>query len=223
MKRVLSAAAALSVFAFAQQAQATDFILSNNAANPAWLNFRLTFQNATSSSAALGNNPGTGPFTDNYFFAPGLPNSIGSGSATANILSGLLFSLPPNGLSISGYFLTGPVVAALTSAFTDGAGGYAPELAIVSAAAAGLPDYFQAGTGDANTANLTTVPLSGAMFYKITFSGAGDNVGSRYDGNLSSTSVPEPTTWALMLAGFGAVGFAMRSRRKAHPKVRFAF
>ena len=31
--------------------------------------------------------------------------------------------------------------------------------------------------------------------------------------------VPEPTTWALMLAGFGMVGYAMRRRR---PKVVFA-
>ena len=27
--------------------------------------------------------------------------------------------------------------------------------------------------------------------------------------------VPEPASWALMLGGFGAIGGAMRSRRKA--------
>lgn len=27
-------------------------------------------------------------------------------------------------------------------------------------------------------------------------------------------AVPEPTTWAMMLAGFGMIGFAMRSRRR---------
>jgi hypothetical protein len=31
--------------------------------------------------------------------------------------------------------------------------------------------------------------------------------------------VPEPASWAMMLAGFGAIGSAMRSRRKA--AVRF--
>jgi len=30
-----------------------------------------------------------------------------------------------------------------------------------------------------------------------------------------ATAVPEPATWAMMLMGFGAVGGALRSRRKA--------
>lgn len=35
-------------------------------------------------------------------------------------------------------------------------------------------------------------------------------------------AVPEPATWAMMLLGFGAIGFAMR-RRKQQPKVPLAF
>lgn len=35
-------------------------------------------------------------------------------------------------------------------------------------------------------------------------------------------AVPEPATWALMLAGFGLVGFAMRRRNKVSTTVRFA-
>lgn len=34
--------------------------------------------------------------------------------------------------------------------------------------------------------------------------------------------VPEPATWALMLAGFGATGFAMRRRAKVRTAVSFA-
>lgn len=30
-----------------------------------------------------------------------------------------------------------------------------------------------------------------------------------------ATAVPEPATWAMMIAGFGAVGFSMRRRRKS--------
>ena len=43
-----------------------------------------------------------------------------------------------------------------------------------------------------------------------------------YSGTLSFSSmaaVPEPATWAMMLLGFGAVGFSMRRRR---PSYRYA-
>jgi hypothetical protein len=35
-------------------------------------------------------------------------------------------------------------------------------------------------------------------------------------------AVPEPATWALMLIGFGAIGFGMRRRRADTVRVRFA-
>lgn len=41
----------------------------------------------------------------------------------------------------------------------------------------------------------------------------------KFDLNATSGAVPEPASWALMLGGFGMVGGAMRSRRKA--AVRF--
>jgi len=34
-------------------------------------------------------------------------------------------------------------------------------------------------------------------------------------GSFGPEAVPEPTSWALMLGGFGAIGGALRSRRKA--------
>jgi hypothetical protein len=34
---------------------------------------------------------------------------------------------------------------------------------------------------------------------------------------LTITSVPEPTTWTLMLAGFGALGGVLRARRRTAP------
>lgn len=37
-----------------------------------------------------------------------------------------------------------------------------------------------------------------------------------------TSAVPEPATWAMMLAGFGIVGGAMRRRAKIKQKVRFA-
>ena len=34
-----------------------------------------------------------------------------------------------------------------------------------------------------------------------------------YVGNLNITAVPEPATWAMMLIGFGAIGWQLRRRR----------
>jgi len=40
--------------------------------------------------------------------------------------------------------------------------------------------------------------------------------------NVSVAAVPEPGTWALMLAGFGLAGFAMRRQRKPGLAVRYS-
>lgn len=40
--------------------------------------------------------------------------------------------------------------------------------------------------------------------------------------SISGGAVPEPATWALMVVGFGAVGFGMRSRRKVATRVTYA-
>lgn len=46
-----------------------------------------------------------------------------------------------------------------------------------------------------------------------------------YGGNLTFTpgGIPEPMTWAMMIIGFAAVGFAMRRRNKEVARVRYAF
>jgi len=51
----------------------------------------------------------------------------------------------------------------------------------------------------------------GAGSYQIKFVGYG--TGS-FGGAATFTAVPEPATWAMMLLGFGVVGFAMRRRRR---------
>ncbi len=53
-------------------------------------------------------------------------------------------------------------------------------------------------------------------------------VGSQYTNYVFRVdalgAVPEPSTWAMMLLGFGALGFAMRRRRgKQSLRVRYAF
>jgi hypothetical protein len=53
--------------------------------------------------------------------------------------------------------------------------------------------------------------------YILRLEGRGaSNINASYSGtlNFSPAAVPEPATWALMILGMGAVGFAMRRRRK---------
>jgi len=67
-----------------------------------------------------------------------------------------------------------------------------------------------------NSNRLVTLTFTGADRWNVTglqFSSTGnafefDNV------NVRTGAVPEPASWALMLGGFGAIGSAMRSRRK---------
>jgi PEP-CTERM motif-containing protein len=49
--------------------------------------------------------------------------------------------------------------------------------------------------------------------YTLTIMGSNTNTGA-LGGTVTIQSVPEPGTWAMMLLGFGAVGFAMRRKRR---------
>jgi hypothetical protein len=59
--------------------------------------------------------------------------------------------------------------------------------------------------------NLSSLFLE-AGTYQLTISGDNTSTGS-LGGTVTINSVPEPGTWAMMLLGFGAAGYAMRRRR----------
>ena len=52
--------------------------------------------------------------------------------------------------------------------------------------------------------------------------GTNDSLGGYLDNIRLVSSVPEPSTWGMMLVGFGAIGFAMRRRRSARRGLQFA-
>jgi hypothetical protein len=73
------------------------------------------------------------------------------------------------------------------------------------------------GNGDEIAGTLDTTPASfsyslAAGSYGLNFIGAGAGAGSGYGGNV--TAVPEPETYALMLAGLGIIGFIGARRRE---------
>lgn len=72
--------------------------------------------------------------------------------------------------------------------------------------------------------NLTSVPLesfttgtiNGLVFNLPAFSALSIPSGTNFTFNTVSGAVPEPASWAMMLMGFGAIGYAFRRRpRKA--------
>ena len=71
--------------------------------------------------------------------------------------------------------------------------------------------------------------LSGVAFRTEYKTGGDDSrfdnaVFSRFVDHNATTpgAVPEPATWGMMLAGFGAMGYAMRRRAKVRAKISFA-
>jgi hypothetical protein len=63
---------------------------------------------------------------------------------------------------------------------------------------------------------LVTVTIAGGGTFSGTFADVmGDIDANVAPASVGTVSVPEPAMWALMLAGFGGLGAALRMRRKA--------
>jgi hypothetical protein len=54
----------------------------------------------------------------------------------------------------------------------------------------------------------------GSYTYRITGDVTGD-LGGKYSYNVTAVPVPEPETWAMLVAGLGLVGLQLRRRTKA--------
>jgi hypothetical protein len=71
------------------------------------------------------------------------------------------------------------------------------------------------GTPLTITQTLTTYALNMNGVTSVNISGVASNSGYWLADNVTYTAAPETSTWAMMLAGFGALGFAGYRRRRA--------
>jgi hypothetical protein len=192
MKRFLRVCLTASALAFASTAHAA--VITPGAPAPGV--FVVTgnpFTGTTPVSATIGNTPQVGgttalpvSFTDTFLFTIGPPGGglIGTGSGSIITSTSLLFS--STDLDFTSVLVNG---VALTINRLDG----------------GLLE--SSGTSNVN--------IFSGQLNNITVTGLSRGPNGSYGGNISflPNAVPEPATWALMLMGFGAVGFSMRRRR----------
>ena len=163
----------------------------------------LNDPNPSTSVVTMGNDT-----TINFGFNP-IVNTTGTNSFT----SSFTISDPLAGIySISGDTSTPGVIFSSTSNLTQLLGCDSNFMGCT----AGTVYSLMIGTSPSGFSAFG-LPLTNlaAGNYRLTIDGTSPNSGS-FTGNvrISTAAVPEPGTWALMLLGFGAVGFAMRRTRR---------
>lgn len=194
MKAVVSASALL----VASQANATNYVIDTSG-NPA-STFYVSFASPTFINAVI--NPIThavGGFTDTFTF--GIPfDGFGTGSVTSAFLAGL--DLTSATIDVYNGFYDGVTDNSTTIAYTIVGQRTSNGIKVDLGASGGIPGFRKIVLTVNGNSTVSTAP---------------------YNGNLTAIALPEPSTWAMLLVGFGAVGFSMRSRRKpASVKVSFA-
>ncbi|MGK6323465.1 PEPxxWA-CTERM sorting domain-containing protein [Sphingomonas sp. DT-51] len=107
---------------------------------------------------------------------------------------------------------TGIVVGDVSFFTTNALGGFLAQ---------GAGRYYTSTTGS----QLFSGTMRNPIFTPSTFALKGyfgDSGGVLTISAATPAAVPEPATWAMMILGMGAVGYAMRRRQKVTAKVRFA-
>ena len=190
--KLLAAAAALTLAPAAQAAT----ILPGNPGGVAGAFFNVSGDIASGPISATFGRSGidAGTFTDEFVFQID-QMGLGSGSITT-ILAGLSGSMTDLDFN--------------TVTFSNGSTVF---------------DVAISDMGFQETGGLSNVPIMSGVLNTLTVNYTSRGQGS-YGGNLAFapavSAIPEPSTWAMMILGFGAVGVAMRRRRKDIVRVAYA-
>ena len=100
------------------------------------------------------------------------------------------------------------------SRFLSLAGRILPWLAALTVLVLAVGLYQSATAPDDYTLSLSAM-LPAATGYRFVVSGnVTGTLGGSYGGVLAAAPVPEPETWAMLLAGLGLVGFSARRRMR---------
>lgn len=175
-------------------------------------------------------NPVGSFYAPNYIFSPSTlalvdADAGGSGNfANEPSPDTIMFFLDANNaiLDVPAGFTTGfsffySSSVATTVTVYDGLGATGNVLGVINLAAQGFDNCVGDPTGAFCNWTPVGVAFAGTA-YSIDFSGAANLTGFdniTFGRDTPGGIVPEPATWAMLIAGFGLVGFAARRRRVA--------
>jgi len=204
----LLAVTSLAAFAIANPAQAAPTIFNLTAADPAAgvgagpfgtvsvdavggsLNFVLTL---ASGYRIHDGNANHNAFAFSILGDPNVTiTNLTSGFAAINTTSGTNVSSPP-----FGNFFT--AIDCTTACGAGFGGGYTGTLSFT--------------VSSANALSIASLVANNGIYFTTDVVIANGNTGN-VGATLATTAVPEPATWAMMVGGFGAMGFALRRRQK---------
>lgn len=207
MKKTLIAASVLALgFSSAPVLAATTYTENFNQPFPTWesgwFGQQTNAQNCYGVGADRGNNP------DGLWIASATSTGCGTAPVTVKFNAPFASSLTSFSLDVASYVSS-------TLAFYDASGNLISSTAVF--------DTFGAMSTPGVYAHYSVSSLTGIGG----FSFSGNATGNTSIDNLVAIAgvagaVPEPATWAMMLAGFGMVGFAARRRASVKTTVTFA-